>query len=109
MGDFVVIQEDNFNVEVLDSILPVILEFGGASCRPCKTLETLLLKLGQEWAGKVRLAQVEVENAPDLALRYNVMCLPTLVLIKGGQVYATLTGLQPLERIRKTFLPFIEV
>jgi thioredoxin 1 len=108
MGEFIEIHEDNFQDQVLNSPLPVILEFGGQCCRPCKTLEPLLIHLGKEWMGKVQIAKVEVENSPNLAVHFNVMCLPTMILFKGGESRATLTGLHSLERIRKIFLPYIE-
>jgi thioredoxin 1 len=108
MGEFIEIREDNFEEQVIQAPLPVILEFGGQCCRPCKTLEPLLAHLAKEWAGKVKLAKVEVENSPNLAVRFNVMCVPTMILFKDGEARATLTGLHSLERIRKIFLPYIE-
>jgi thioredoxin 1 len=107
MADFTLVTEQNLQSEVLASSQPVILEFGGQFCKPCKTLEPLLVQLGEEWKGRVRLAKVEVEEHADLAQHYQVFSVPTIILVKGGVETARLVGLQPLVKLRSTFLPFI--
>jgi len=107
MGDFISISEENFQEQILNSPLPMILEFSGQNCKPCRTLEPLLSLLGKEWTEKACMAQVEVEKSPNLAIRFGVMSVPTTILFKAGEACARVNGLHSVERIRKIFLPYI--
>lgn len=105
--DFLPIGESDFSSQVLASTVPALVEFGGLFCRPCKTLEPLLLRFSAQYFDRVRLFKVQVEEAPDLAVRWNIFSLPTTILFVQGEPKAVLTGLQPFERIQATFAPFI--
>jgi len=99
MESFFHITESNFELEVIKSASPVLLEFGATWCMPCKQLEPELAKLGVEWAGKVRLAKVDVDESPDLAMKFGVMGVPTMILFVGGEAKQRLSGYQPRQRI----------
>jgi thioredoxin 1 len=107
MDEFVIINEDNFEKEIIHSSTPVILEFGGTWCQPCKVLEPLLLQLGEEWQSRIKLAKLDVEDCPNLTQKYAVMSLPTTILFVDGQQAEVMTGLKSKEKIRKTFEPII--
>ena len=83
MSEFIAVNDDNFNAEVLDAKLPVLLEFGAGWCQPCKQLEPLLKQLADGWQGKVRLAHVDADTAFYLTTRYSVLSLPTTFLFIG--------------------------
>lgn len=99
MEDLIHVDEQNFSQEVLQSALPVVLEFGAPWCQPCKRLEPELLELGKLWAGKARLCKVNVDQSPDLAMKFGVMSVPTVILFVKGQPKERLTGYVPRQRI----------
>ena len=107
MREFVLIDEENFEQEIIQSKKPVILEFGGVWCKPCKTLEPMLLQLAEEWGEKVKLAKLDVEDCPVLAMQYQVMSLPTTILFINGEQRESMIGLKSRERVRKIFEPHL--
>lgn len=107
MSGFVHVDEANFDALVLQSAAPVLLEFGAAWCRPCKQLEPVLLALAQEWNGRALLAKVDVDQSADLAVRFQVMGVPTVILFKGGQPAARFTGYLPREKVIDKIAPFL--
>jgi thioredoxin 1 len=107
MDEFFHITDANFEQEVLKSSGPVLMEFGATWCVPCKQLEPELIKLGGEWGGKVRLAKADVDESPDLAMKFGVMGVPTIILFVGGQAKQRLTGYQPRQRILEKMGPYL--
>ena len=107
MSGFIQIDEQNFENEVLEGSTPVLLEFGGVWCKPCKTLEPLLLKLGETWGDRIKLAKLDVDDSPELAMRYQVMSLPTTILFINGEQKEMIIGLQSGERIREKIDPYL--
>lgn len=101
------LSEKDFDTQVLKSSIPVLVEFGAEWCRPCKALLPILTQLQTEWAGKANLYQLDVDKAPDIAVRYGVLGLPTLLLFKNGQVVEQLNGLQPRDKILVKILPHL--
>ena len=108
MEPFFHVTETNFDQEVLKSSLPVLLEFGATWCAPCKQLEPELVKLGGEWGEKVRLAKVDVDEYPNLAMKFGVMGVPTLILFMAGKAKQRLTGYQPSQRILEKMGSFLK-
>ncbi|PKO14690.1 MAG: thioredoxin [Chloroflexi bacterium HGW-Chloroflexi-10] len=95
--------EENFEKTVLHAQLPVIVEFGAEWCQPCKRLEPELEKLATLWDGKVVLAHVNVDQDPDLAMQYQVMGVPTVILVKNGEVVERFSGFRSLQKITESF------
>jgi thioredoxin 1 len=92
-----------FESEVLDSPVPVIVDFWAPWCRPCEAIEPHLRKLAAEWNGRVRLVRVNIDDEPGLSARYGVLALPTVVLFSGGEPRATVHGAQPRARYEREF------
>jgi thioredoxin 1 len=107
MSDFLEINETNFEQEVLKAGRPVVLEFGAVWCGPCKRLEPILLQLSKEWQGKALFAKVDVDHSANLAMKYGIMGVPTVILFQDGQARERLTGLQPRERLVEKFSPYL--
>ncbi len=105
MAVFIPVDDASFEREVLQCSLPVLVEFGAEWCGPCKRLEPELEKLAAQWAGKVRLAQVNVDESAATAGRYQVMGVPTLILFVNGQPRQRLSGFQSRERILEKLAP----
>jgi len=86
------ITEQNFGAEVLNADLPVLADFWAAWCGPCRMIAPIVEDLAQEYAGKLKVAKVDVDENPDLAARYDVMSIPTLGIFKGGQLVSRIVG-----------------
>ena len=103
-SDFIVdVTEADFEYEVIKYSLntPVVVDFWAEWCKPCKTLSPLLENLAHEANGRFRLARVDVDANPNLALRYSVRSIPTVKGFSQGQVVGEFVGLQPEGRIRE--------
>ena len=96
------VNEADFEFEVVaySQNTPVIVDFWADWCRPCKQLSPLLDRLAEEGNGSFRLARVDVDSNPNLALRCKVRTLPTVIAFSGGNVVGDFAGMQPEERIR---------
>jgi thioredoxin 1 len=86
------INETNFETEVLRSTEPVLVDFWGPSCGPCKMLEPILDEIAVELAGRVKVAKVNAVENPNLSLRFGVQALPTLLYIVNGEVQSQTRG-----------------
>lgn len=103
-SEFIIdVSESNFEYEVLSysQNTPVVVDFWAAWCQPCKRLGPMLEQLAQEAQGNFRLARVDVDANPNLALRYGVRSIPTVKAISQGQVVGEFAGLQPEARVRE--------
>jgi len=103
-SEFVVnVNEADFEYEVINYShnVPVVVDFWAAWCVPCKTLGPLLERLAQEGHGAFRLAKVDVDESPNLAMRYGVRSIPNVKAFGQGQVVAEFAGLQPEPRVRE--------
>lgn len=92
------ITKENFEQEVLKSDKPVLLDFWAAWCGPCQ----MLLPTIEELAGEVtdaKICKINVDENPDLAQKYGVMTIPTLIVIKNGEVAETSVGVKPKKKI----------
>jgi len=105
-SDFIInVNEADFEYEVLaySQNVPVVVDFWAEWCRPCKDLSPLLEKITREAGGAFRLARVDVDSNPNLALRFGVRSLPTVKAFSAGEVVAEFVGLQPENRLREFF------
>jgi thioredoxin 1 len=72
--------------------LPLLLDFGADWCEPCKALEPVVTEVARSFAGRLRVMQVDLDESPDIASRFSVMSIPTLLLIRDGEVVKRMRG-----------------
>ncbi len=96
------VTESDFEYEVLSysENTPVVVEFWATWCKPCKTLGPMLENLAREAEGSFRLARVDVDANPNLALHYGVRSIPTVKAFSEGDIVGEFSGLQPEPRVR---------
>ncbi len=103
MTEIAHVSEDTFQDEVLDSLQPVLVDFTAVWCGPCKMLDPVVNQLAQDWDGKVKVVKLDVDYNPNLAMDYQVMGVPTLMMFKNGAPVERVTGYQPKDRLSKKF------
>ena len=92
---------DNFEEEVENSSLPVLVDFWAVWCGPCKMIAPIIDQLADEFDGKVKIAKLNVDVNRELAMRFKVMSIPTLMLFKNGEVVNQLVGARPKAELVK--------
>ena len=95
----VIITSENFEEEVIKSDIPVLVDFFATWCSPCSALSPIIAEIAEEYAGKVKVGKVNVDEQPALARRFRIMSIPALVFFRNGEVYQTLVGSRPKEEI----------
>lgn len=103
MAEIQKVSEDTFQKEVLEAGMPVLVDFTAVWCGPCKMLDPVVHQLAEGWKDKVKVYKLDVDDNPQLAMQYQVMGVPTLMLFKGGQPVERVTGYQPKDRLEKKF------
>lgn len=89
------VDRSSFELEVLNSAIPVVVDFWAEWCGPCRMIGSALEELAQEHLGKLRIVKLNVEENPDVAARYGVTSIPTLLLFRGGVAVDVKVGASP--------------
>jgi len=91
---------DNFQSEVIKSQIPVVVDFWAEWCGPCKMLAPTLDEIADEYAGKVKIGKLNVDNFPEIANNYGINSIPTLLFFKNGNVAGQSVGVKPKSAIK---------
>ena len=95
----VTITKNNFDVEVLRSEIPVLVDFWATWCGPCRMLAPVISEIAEEYAGTVKVGKVNVDEEPELAMQFRVDSIPTVMLFREGRLVNTTVGFRPKEQI----------
>jgi thioredoxin 1 len=98
---YVILNDSNFEDEVLNSDVPVLVDFWAAWCGPCRVIAPIIEELAEEYEGRVKVAKLDVDYNPRTAMQYGVRSIPTLLIFKDGHVADHLIGAAPKHHLTK--------
>ncbi len=101
------VSDASFKEEVLESNIPVLVDFWAAWCRPCLMVAPIVEEIAQEHQGKLKVCKVNVDEAQQTAVNYGIMSIPTLAIFKGGQVVDKIIGVIPKGVLQEKIIPHI--
>jgi len=101
MADIQEIGDSSFDAEVLKSPLPVLVDFWAPWCGPCKAIASVVAELAKDYAGRLKVVKVNVDDHPQSPSRYGVRSIPNLILFKDGQVRDQIVGAVPKAHLVK--------
>jgi len=107
MGNAVAVTEQSFEKEVLQSATPVLVDFWAAWCGPCRAIAPIIEQLATEYAGRLKVVKLDVDDNGEISIRYGVMNIPTLLLFKGGNVVERWIGVQPKPALMTRIQPHL--
>jgi len=93
--------DTNFKKEVLESHVPVMVDFWATWCGPCKAISPIVEELAKEYQGKLKIGKVNIDENPKIATAYGIMSIPTIVFFKNGKVMDQLVGALGKNELRK--------
>ena len=97
------LNSENFEIEVLNSEQPVLVDFYADWCGPCKMMSPVVEELARELQGKAKVGKINVDQNQDLAMEYNVMSIPTLIIFKEGKEFKRFVGVRDKNELLEEF------
>jgi thioredoxin 1 len=107
MGSEVILNVDNFEEEVLKSNVPVLVDFWAEWCVPCRMVAPILEEISEDYDGKLKVGKFNVDEGTELASKYNVVSIPTLLVFKDGEIVNQKIGAGSKQDIEAVFKDYI--
>lgn len=101
-GNVAEFTDENFQSDVLNSTEPVLVDFWAPWCGPCRMIAPLVEELAAEYAGSVKVGKVNIDDSPQVAQKFSVSAIPTLMVFKGGQPVDTFVGVKPKKELQRS-------
>ena len=99
MGKEVVLTDDNFEEEVIKAETPVLVDFWAEWCGPCRMIGPVIEEIAEEFAGKIKVGKLNVDQNQGTAAKYRISSIPTLLFFKGGKLVEEMVGVQPKSKL----------
>ena len=103
-----IVTDENFNDEVLQSEIPVLVDFWAEWCGPCRTIAPLIEEIAGDYDGRIKVRKLNVDDNPEVTGRFGVRSIPTLALFKDGEVRETAVGVQPKAKLEHLIDQYIQ-
>jgi thioredoxin len=101
MAEEVTVTKSNFDAEVMKSAVPVLADFWAEWCGPCRVIAPILKDLAKEYPDKLKIAKINVDQEPEIAMQFNITSIPTLLFFKQGQMVKQQIGAMPRQALEK--------
>lgn len=101
------ITDANFSREVLESNVPVLVDFWAIWCGPCKIIAPVVEEIAAEFQGKLKVGKMDVDNNPETSVKFGIRSIPTLMIFKGGKVVEQIIGAMPKRNLLDKLQPHI--
>ncbi len=99
------ITDANFQTEVLNSTTPVLIDFWAVWCAPCKAIAPVVEEIAHDYEGKLKVGKLDVDNNPEVPMRYGIRNIPTLMVFKGGKPVEQIIGAVPKRNLLERLVP----
>jgi thioredoxin 1 len=106
-ANVITLSTSNFDTHVVKSAVPVLVDFWAEWCGPCKMIAPVLDQLADEKIGKIKVAKLNVDDSPELATKFGIRSIPTLLIFQGGTVKEQMVGMASKKDIEKKLAAYI--
>lgn len=103
------ITDKNFQDEVLNSDKPVLVDFWAVWCGPCKMIAPVVEEIAKEYDGKLKVGKLDVDNNPEVSMKFGIRSIPTLMVFKNGKVVEQIIGAMPKRTLLDRVVPHISM
>ena len=91
----IILNNSNFDSEVINSDIPVLVDFWATWCGPCRMVAPIIKEIAEEYNGKIKVGKIDVDENPELANRFGIQSIPTVMIFKNGKIAETIIGYRP--------------